>query len=136
MPRTLAPQTNPASSRRILVVDDDALIAMSTVDMLEDLGHVGIDAHSGERALEILASGTQIDAIVTDQAMPGMTGAAFALRVRALHPDIPILLTTGYADLPAGVDTDLPRLDKPYQQRELAEKLGELLAGPAPWRTR
>ena len=58
----------------ILVVDDDALIAMSTVDMLEDLGHTVLEAHSGREALEILRSGTAVDLMMTDQAMPGMTG--------------------------------------------------------------
>ncbi|WP_027132735.1 hybrid sensor histidine kinase/response regulator [Geminicoccus roseus] len=116
-----------APSSTILVVDDDALIAMSTVDMLEDLGHTVIDAQSGKQALEILEGGTHVDAIVTDHAMPGMTGAELAMKARELRPDIPILLTTGYADLPAGVGIDLPRLGKPYQQRDLAEKLSKLL---------
>jgi CheY-like chemotaxis protein len=111
----------------IMVVDDDALIAMSTADMLEDLGHRVIDASSGSRAIEILESGVQIDAIVTDHAMPGMTGVELAKKARALRPGIPILLTTGYADLPPGSGLDLPRLGKPYQQRDLNEKLSKLL---------
>jgi CheY-like chemotaxis protein len=115
----------------VLVVDDDPLIAMSTADMLEDLGHHVLDAHSGAQAVEILQSGVRVDVIVTDHAMPGMNGAEFAARARALRPGIPILLTTGYAHLPLGDDLTLPRLAKPYQQRDLAEKLAELLARPA-----
>ena len=114
----------------VLVVDDDPLIAMSTADMLEDLGHRVLDAHSGAQAMEILQSGVRVDVIVTDHAMPGMNGAEFAARARALCPGIPILLTTGYAHLPLGEDQALPRLAKPYQQRDLAEKLAELLARP------
>ncbi|WP_159718194.1 response regulator [Geminicoccus flavidas] len=114
----------------VLVVDDDPLIAMSTADMLEDLGHRVLDAHSGAQAMEILQSGVRVDVIVTDHAMPGMNGAEFAVRARALCPGIPILLTTGYAHLPLGEDQALPRLAKPYQQRDLAQKLAELLARP------
>ena len=69
----------------ILVVDDDALINMSTVDMIEDLGHTVLEAYSGKEALEILRSGKQIDALVTDYAMPGMTGVELASK--AGQPD-------------------------------------------------
>ncbi len=112
----------------ILFVDDDFLIAMSTVDMLEDLGHQVIQANSGKEALDILESGQGVDAIITDHAMPGMTGVELAAKARALRPGIPILLATGYAELPAGVSSDLPRLDKPYLQRDLSEKLAGLLS--------
>ena len=57
---------------KILVVDDDPLVAMSTVDMLNDLGHAVTEANSGERALHWLEGGLQIDLMVTDQAMPGI----------------------------------------------------------------
>jgi PAS domain S-box-containing protein len=112
----------------ILVVDDDALINMSTVDMIEDLGHTVLEAYSGKEALEILRSGKQIDALVTDYAMPGMTGVELATKAREINPDLPILLATGYADLPSGTTTDLPRLAKPYQQTELANQIGKLLS--------
>ncbi len=114
----------------ILVVDDDALINMSTVDMIEDLGHTVLEAYSGKEALEILQSGKQIDALVTDYAMPGMTGVELANKAREINPDLPILLATGYADLPSGTTTDLPRLSKPYQQTELANQIGRLLSRP------
>ena len=73
----------------ILVVDDDALIAMSTGAMLEDLGHAAIEANSGEEALKILSDGTPIDLVMTDYAMPGMNGADLAMRIRKSHPDLP-----------------------------------------------
>jgi PAS domain S-box-containing protein len=116
----------PAST--ILVVDDDALINMNTVDMIEDLGHTVLEAYSGRQALEILNSGKQIDALITDYAMPGMTGVELASKARELRPGLPVLLATGYADLPSGTTTDLPRLAKPYQQAELAAHLSRLLA--------
>ncbi len=60
--------------------------------------------------------------------MPGMTGVELASRARALRPGLPILLATGYADLPSGTSTDLPRLAKPYQQRDLARQLAAILS--------
>ncbi|WEK03801.1 MAG: response regulator [Candidatus Devosia phytovorans] len=115
----------------ILVVDDDALISMNTIDMIEDLGHVALEAFSGKQALEILAANPDVDAIVTDYAMPGMNGVELAGKARALRPGLPILLATGYADLPSGEQVDLPRLPKPYQQTELATQL-ELILSAAP----
>ena len=111
----------------VLMVDDDALIAMSTVDMLNDLGHTVIEANCGLQALEILRSGAAVDILITDHAMPGMTGVELAAKARELRPNLPILLATGYADFPAG--SDLPCLAKPYQQQELAAKLAQLLRG-------
>ncbi len=117
-----------APSATILVVDDDALIAMSTVDMLTDLGHTVLEANSGTQALELLRSGQAVDLVLTDYAMPGMTGVELGAAARALRPDLPVLLATGYAELPEGTTTDLPRLAKPYTQHQLAAITAKLLA--------
>lgn len=113
---------------RILVVDDDALIAMSTVDMLEDLGHEVYEANSGADALKFLESGKEIDLLITDYSMPHMTGAELAESALSLNPQLPILVATGYADLPPGSGIDLPRLGKPYTQAELASQIAKALA--------
>jgi CheY-like chemotaxis protein len=118
----------------VLVVDDDALIAMSTVDMLEDLGHDVIEAHSGERALEILRDRRNIDLLVTDYSMPRMNGVQLATAARELRPDLPILLATGYAELPAGSGNDLPRIGKPYRQNQLAAEIAKILQQSAVYR--
>lgn len=120
----------PGSRATILVVDDDPLIAMSTVEMLEDLGHKVIEANSGAQALKILKDGRTIDLMLTDQAMPGMTGLELAEIARKERPKMPILLATGYADLPSA-QIKLPRLSKPYMQTELQEEINRLLAGAA-----
>lgn len=112
---------------RILFVDDDALIAMSTVDMLEDLGHAVVEASSGAEALKIIEDDGTIDLLITDHAMPRMTGSELAKAVRLLRPRLPILLATGYADLPEGDDLNLPRLAKPYDQAQLACEIQKLL---------
>jgi signal transduction histidine kinase/DNA-binding response OmpR family regulator len=111
----------------ILFVDDDPLIAMSTMEMLEDLGHKVIGANSGLHALDIIKSEQPIDLMMTDHVMPGMTGIELAAASREVRPSLPILLATGYADLPEGAQLDLPRLAKPYHQDQLRDRLDQLL---------
>ena len=123
-------QVTPGRSATILVVDDDPPIAMSTVDMLEDLGHTAIEANSAQRALEILEAGQAVDLMMTDQAMPGMTGIELAEIVRRKRPNMPVLLATGYADLPAAQKSNLRRLAKPYHQAQLQAEIDRLLATP------
>ena len=127
---TESPAHAPAKVNRsavILFVDDDPLIAMSTMEMLEDLGHQVIGASSGLHALDIIKSEQPLDLMVTDHVMPGMTGIELAAASRRLRPSLPILLATGYADLPAGAALDLPRLSKPYHQKQLAEQITALV---------
>jgi len=108
----------------ILVVDDDALVLANTAAMLEDLGHHVIEVSSGSEALNILASGRSVDLVLTDQAMPGLTGTQLAERIKVEKPDMPIILATGFADLPANAQLDLVRLNKPFDQNTLASAIG------------
>ncbi|MHB8269509.1 ATP-binding protein [Bradyrhizobium sp.] len=129
-PEAEIPAHVPAKVNRsavILFVDDDPLIAMSTMEMLEDLGHRVIGANSGLHALDIIKSDQPIDLMVTDHVMPGMTGIELAAASREVRPSLPILLATGYADLPEGAQLDLPRLAKPYHQDQLRDRLDQLL---------
>jgi CheY-like chemotaxis protein/two-component sensor histidine kinase len=121
------PEETKSEPATILVVDDDALIAMSTVGMLQDLGHTVLEANSPKKALEILETDRRIDLLLTDHAMPGMTGTELAAIARRRRPDLPILLATGYAELPSGQQTELPRLSKPFHQSELREQVNRLL---------
>ena len=107
----------------ILIVDDDPLIAMSTAAMVEDLGHTVIEAYSGAEALEILGGGTTVDLMITDFSMPKMTGAELIVAVRAIRPKLPIILASGYAELPGGVDLQVQRLNKPYDEKQLSEQI-------------
>ncbi len=123
-----APPAHAVPRATILLVDDDALIAMSTTDMLEDLGHEVIETHSGAKAVAVLRDGRRVDLLITDFSMPGMTGLQLAEAARRLRPDLPILLATGYAELPNGEAIELPRLGKPYEQSQLAAEIAKLLA--------
>jgi signal transduction histidine kinase len=119
--------TPTTAQARILLVDDDPLIAGSTVSMLEDLGHQVTEAHSAAEALQLLKGGLATDLLITDHAMPGMTGMELAGEVRHRHPDLPILLATGFAEPTGGKAIDLPRLAKPYTQDQLARVIALLL---------
>jgi len=105
----------------ILAVDDDDLVLMNVSAMLEDLGHRVIDVGSGAKALEIIDAGTPVDLVISDQAMPGMTGVQLLKAIRERRPDLPVILATGFAELPSGTDSTVRRLAKPFTQRELAE---------------
>ncbi len=106
----------------ILVVDDDLLVSTGTAAMLEDLGHTVVEAHSATQALEILRADPRIEIVITDHAMPGMTGLELACRLEADYPGLPVILATGYAEWPEGAEAaiQVPRLAKPFKQEELA----------------
>jgi PAS domain S-box-containing protein len=125
-------RTTPVSRATILIVDDDALVAMTTAGMLEDLGHEVIETHSGARAVAVLRDAQRVDLMITDFSMPGMTGMQLAQAARRLRPELPILLATGYAELPTGETISLPRLGKPYKQSQLAAEIAKLLPMSSP----
>ncbi|MGZ5871266.1 MAG: PAS domain S-box protein [Bradyrhizobium sp.] len=112
----------------ILTVDDDPLVALNTSALLEELGHTVYSASSGTRALEILRREESIDLLITDQAMPGMTGSELVSKIRAEKPEFPVILATGYAELPAGESEGIPRLAKPFRQQDLADAIAEAVA--------
>jgi signal transduction histidine kinase len=114
---------------RVLVVDDDPLVVASTAAMLEDVGHVVSEALSGVHALDLLRLGTTVDVVLTDHAMPGMTGSELARQIRQHWPELPIILATGYAELPNGEDPGVPRLSKPYLQEELEAQIAKAVGG-------
>ena len=129
-----APSATPAVGRRlsVLLVDDDPLVLASSAALLADLGHGARESESAAAALEALRSGPLPDLVVTDHAMPGMTGAELAARIRVLYPELPVILASGYADLSSGEVPDLPRLDKPFGREALAAALFASTGGRPP----
>ncbi|WP_232628001.1 hybrid sensor histidine kinase/response regulator [Methylobacterium sp. Leaf118] len=108
----------------VLVVDDDPLVLMNISAMLEDLGHEVLEATSGQQALRILRRSAEIiDLVITDQIMPGMTGVQLIEAIRAAHLELPVILASGYTELPEGKLTGLVRLGKPFEQADLARAL-------------
>lgn len=108
-------------SLTVLAVDDDALVLMNTTLMLEDLGHTVIEAYNGQQALDIVQGGQTVDLVITDHSMPKMTGAELAAHLRISRPDLPVILATGYAELPSGDGAHLPRLQKPFSEHQLRD---------------
>ncbi|MBY3597982.1 hybrid sensor histidine kinase/response regulator [Rhizobium bangladeshense] len=117
---------NATQGLRIVAVDDDGLVLMNTTLMLEDLGHTVFEAMAGPEALDILRK-EPVDLVICDHAMPRMTGAQLAEAIRSEWPEMPIILATGYADLPDGAGAaNLPRLGKPFSQAQLAEAISRI----------
>jgi PAS domain S-box-containing protein len=116
-------QSTQSKSLRVLLVDDDILVSMGAADMLLDLGHSVTEAQSGAHALKLLKSDAPFDVVVTDYAMPGMNGFELAQRIKAGHPRLPIVLATGYAELPADRSIEFGHLSKPYTSKDLAAAL-------------
>ncbi|MDB5379604.1 MAG: Sensor protein [Rubritepida sp.] len=123
------------SPRTILFVEDEVLIAMVAGAMISDLGYQVLEAGSGSQALKILESDAAVDLLITDYSMPRMTGIELVKAARALRPGLPVLIATGYSELPEGSDSDLPRLGKPFQQDQLKTEIERLLGEPESFRS-
>lgn len=121
---TAAPGTS-TNSLKILAVDDDGIILLNTATILEEMGHTVFEASSGAAALEILGR-EKVDLMITDYAMPRMTGADLAVKARERLPDLKIIVASGYAEMPEGLARNLPRLSKPYSDEELASAIDAL----------
>jgi signal transduction histidine kinase/CheY-like chemotaxis protein len=139
LPRTKTPPMATVSRDRmpsaaqvgetILVCDDNPMVLEFLCDALKGAGYPTVDVQSGRSALSALLADASIRLLVVDFAMPEMNGAALASKVRALYPELPILLITGNADLDA-VQAEIagvPMLAKPFGQEQLAARVGELL---------
>jgi signal transduction histidine kinase/CheY-like chemotaxis protein len=125
--KDIAPSAAPLSRvLRIVSADDDPLVAFNTLAMLEELGHTVFSASSAAEALTLIREMGDIDLLITDQAMPGMTGSELAEAVRSDWPDLPIIIATGYAELPEGPAQAIPRLAKPFLERDLADAIASI----------
>ena len=109
----------------ILLVEDSEDVRLMTEQVLSEQGYRVLCAASGEAALELLQRHGRVDLLFTDVLMPGgMNGLVLAGRVRERLPELPVLLSTGYADelLGEGATRD-PVLTKPYRRAELLEQV-------------
>jgi CheY-like chemotaxis protein len=126
----IRPEIEPCT---VLIVDDDSLVMTGTAAMIADLGHEAVEAHSGAEALELLGSGLKVDVVLTDHAMPSMTGLQLAECIHSRYPGLPIILATGYAELPVDPSTlGIARLAKPCTQHEIAAAIHHAVRSAAP----
>jgi PAS domain S-box-containing protein len=114
---------------RVLLVDDHEEVRETTAAVLRDLGHEVVEAANGTQALERLNGRlSDFDLLVTDYAMPLLSGADFLREARGICPGVPALIITGYAEpdmiqgLPKGVHTLL----KPFTPRALERAMARV----------
>jgi len=114
----------------VLAVDDDELVLTNTVAMLEDLGHSAIAASSGEQALDILRQHESVDLVVTDYAMPQMTGLQLTKAIKKEWPGLPVVIASGFAEMEPDIGLNLPKLAKPFTEAELLKELERVIPRP------
>lgn len=114
----------------VLVVDDDPLVLLNTTAMLDDVGHQVFEAGSAREALAILRRERGIQLVITDQGMPQMTGLQLTEKIHDSRPDLPVILATGYAELPSGAHPQLVTLAKPFRELELLRAVEAAMAAP------
>jgi CheY-like chemotaxis protein len=115
-----------AVTGNVLLIEDNPDVANASAGFLEQLGYSVRWASDAETALkEVERDG--IDLIVSDIVMPGsIDGLKLARIIRDKHPDLPILLTTGYSDAALKVGSEFPILNKPYLIHELSGAIAKL----------
>ncbi|KTS06974.1 histidine kinase, partial [Methylobacterium radiotolerans] len=118
----------------VLVVEDNLEVGRFCTQLLEDLGHATVWAHNAEAALaEMEKVPFRFDAVFSDVVMPGMGGVELARRLRADHPALPVILTTGYSDALARDDAHgFELVRKPYSAEQVARALRDVLARHRP----
>jgi len=130
-----APIIRAAGSRcgRLLLVEDDKEVAELTREMLSAIGFAVIHASSPDAALGALANGRPIDFVLSDIMMPGdVSGVNLAREIKLRHPNVRIVLTTGYPEAAAHLDGQFGLVLKPYTVESLAEALGVAVACNTP----
>lgn len=132
------PVMAPATARplAVLLVDDHDEVRLATAAMLEDLGHAVVDLPNGEEAVALLSTpGHPCDLLVTDYAMPRMSGVQLVREARKLVPGLAALIITGYAEGEAlgTAESKAEVLFKPFSLEALAEAIGKVTtASPKP----
>jgi PAS domain S-box-containing protein len=126
----------PGRARReiaILLVEDEEMVANIGRQMLERLGHRVVVAQSGDEALALYEKRrAEIDLVILDMIMPGMGGGAVFDRIRAIHPQAAVLLSSGYSLNGQALEI-MKRgcrgfIQKPFSIEQLKQKIGEILS--------
>ena len=111
-----------AARGKVLVVEDVALIRITTVDMVEQIGFEAAEAGDARQALALLRDDVAVDILLTDLGLPGMSGRELVTEALKLKPDLKVIIASGYtspADLPAGTRC----LVKPFDMQQLRKAL-------------
>jgi signal transduction histidine kinase/CheY-like chemotaxis protein/CHASE3 domain sensor protein len=115
------------AKRKILIVEDEALIRMTTVDMVEELGYTYAEAGNATEALEILRSDPDIAILLTDLGLPGMNGAQLVGEARKIRGNIAVIVASGYSTESNPHEKDVLEtvtfLSKPFNLMQLRKSL-------------
>jgi CheY-like chemotaxis protein len=108
-----------------LVVEDNTEIGTFTVQTLSDLGYRTVWAANAQEALDMLAQeGARFDVVFSDVVMPGMSGIELGQEIRQRHPELPVVLTSGYSHVLAQEGSHgFDLLHKPYSIEKLSHVL-------------
>ncbi|MFB0611107.1 response regulator [Aurantiacibacter poecillastricola] len=120
----------------ILLVEDEDMVRAVAERALARQGYKIVTASDGDEGLEIVQAGKhQFDLVVSDVVMPSMDGPAMAREIRKLHPNLPVLFMSGYAESQLRAEIDIEAMHfipKPFSVGQIADKVGEVLAKPRP----
>ncbi|MBY5865966.1 response regulator [Rhizobium leguminosarum] len=118
-----------SNSAVVLIVEDEPLIRFNILDVLEDVGHVVLEAANADEALVVLKGRQDVDILFTDVNMAGsMDGLQLANRVRAMRPNIGIIITSGMVRLdPMALPANTAFLPKPYLHDTLISTIDTLM---------
>jgi CheY-like chemotaxis protein len=121
-----SPLREPLATRRVLLVEDEANVRHSTQMLLEGLGFDVLVARDGVEAVEAFRrDAKRIDAVLLDLAMPRLGGLGALAALRAIAPDVAVVLTSGYGEAPASDDVAV--LAKPYTAQQLVDALERVI---------
>lgn len=124
---SLAPKSDPAKGRLVLVVEDQPQVRSLLRFMLEGAGHRVVEAEHGRDALRVLGDHADVALVLTDLSMREMSGTELAQVLRTQRPELPVLLMSGFLD--ARQETlGLPLLRKPFTQDQLLRAIDERLS--------
>jgi CheY-like chemotaxis protein len=108
---------------KVLVVEDVALIRMTTLDMIEQIGFATAEAADGAAALTILQNDPQIEILLTDLGLPGMNGRQLIEEALRINPSLKVIIASGYSTEPGQVPGAVVELVKPFDIDQLRNAL-------------
>ncbi|MFN4113805.1 MAG: response regulator [Sphingomonadaceae bacterium] len=126
------PASDWSGGGRILLVEDEDMVRAVAERALVRAGFTVTTASDGEAGLAAIANGGAFDLVVSDVVMPGMDGPAMVKAIRKLHPAMPILFMSGYAEEQLRSEIDMENmhfLAKPFSVQQISDKVSSLLAG-------
>ncbi|WP_117192455.1 hybrid sensor histidine kinase/response regulator [Rhizobium terrae] len=125
------PPPMPDQPISVLLVEDEALIRISTADFLQDSGMSVVEAGSAGEALDA-AGGQPLDILVTDVHLPEMSGLELAVKMRQTFPDLPVIFATGDRNVPGAEDfAQAALIIKPYDYEQLVNRIRAMVTRPA-----